>query len=180
MLNTNNNHITSFLKVSLITTLLFGGLVAQSYATTLFSDTIMKMNIEFSATDAEQTNTQVASMTVQNEQQSSIAFGNHQLDIKTTFVGWEDEAKEHEHVLAEVKVQKLDADGHYELIYSPSLMILRNKWAEFKIDSADGKEGIELKLQFNDFQNIKDDKAFTADPAWLDWNEKTAIKVEAC
>ncbi|MGJ8664268.1 MAG: hypothetical protein ACSHWU_11475 [Marinicella sp.] len=180
MLNTYNNHITSFLKVSLITTILFGGLLAQSYATTLFSDTIMKMNIEFSATEAESTATQTASMTVHNEQESSIAFGNHQLDIKTTFVGWEDEAKEHEHVLAEIKVQKLDDDGSYELIYSPSLMILRNEWAELKIDSEDGKEGIELKMQFNDFIKLKDDNAYLADPVWLNWGEETEVKVEAC
>ncbi len=183
MMNTNNNHITSFLKVSLFTTILFGGLLAQSYATTLFSDTIMKMNIEFSATD---TDTQKASMTVHNEQESSIAFGDHQLDIKSTFFAWEDDAAEHEQVLAEVIIQKLNEHGKFQVIHKPSLVIMRNKWAEIQIDPENSEETFKLKMQFEDYKSQKDDKAFNvptppAQPAWLNWgDEEQTFKAEAC
>ncbi len=170
----NNNIIASFLKISLITTVLFGGLLAQSYATTLFSDTIMKMNIEFSATDAQNSINQTASMTVHNDDRSSIAFGDHQLDIKTTFVSWEDNASEHEQVFAEILVQKLNEAGEYQVIYEPSLLILRNEWAELKINSEDGEESFEIKMQYEDFKSDKDDNAFLQEPEWLNWTEKTA------
>ena len=149
-----HNHFTAFIKVSLFTTMVFGGLLAQSWATSQFSDAVMKMNIEFVATESDkpgtQSTTQKASMTVHNEQESSIAFGDHQLDIKTTFFGWEENAKEHEQIYAEFKIQKLAADGKYHLVHKPALMILRNEWAEVKIDPADGIEGIDLKVQFKD------------------------------
>ncbi len=149
-----HNHFTAFIKVSLFTTMVFGGLLAQSWATTQFSDAVMKMNIEFVATEGDkpgtQSTTQKASMTVHNEQESSIAFGDHQLDIKTTFFGWEDDAKEHEQVLAEIKIQKLAEDGQYHLVTAPSLLIDRNEWAAVTIDALQGEAAIELKMQFKD------------------------------
>ena len=174
-----HNIFFNFIKVSLFTTILFGGLLAQSYATTLFSNTIMKMNIEFSATDAKNSITQKASMTVHNDQESSIAFGDHQLDIKTKFISWEDNAAEHEQVFAEILVQKLNEAGEYQVIYEPSLLILRNEWAELKINSEDGEESFELKMQYEDFKSEKDDNAFLQEPVWLNWDQKTA-EAEVC
>ncbi len=171
---TNNNFLSSFFKLSLITTLLFGSLLAQSYATNIFSDVIMKMNLEFTATEDETeiTSTQSASMTVHNEQFSSIAFGKHQLDIKTTFYKWQDDAKEMDQILAEVEVQKMDATGHYHLIHSPSFVISRNQSAEVKLGTENGEDSIELKLQFEDFEPIEDDSAMLGEPVWLNWGDK--------
>jgi hypothetical protein len=169
----------------MITTVLFGSLLAQSYATNLFSDVIMKMNVEFTANDTNNHVTQIASMTVHNEQQSSIAFGEHQLDIKTTFLKWEDDAKELDQILAEVKVQKLDAEGHYQLIHSPSFVILRNKWAEVMLDPENAKHSIELKLKYEDFKPVSDDNAALITPTdvsteWLNWGENELPSVESC
>lgn len=182
---TNNNFLTSFIKISIITTVLFGSLLAQSYATNIFSDVIMKMKLEFTANDTENNITQIASMTVHNEQQSSISFGNHQLNIKTTFFKWEDGAKELDQILAEVKVQKLDAEGHYQLIHSPSLVILRNKWAELKLDPENGENSIELKLKYEDFKPVEDDNAAlktpsSVEPGWLNWGDKSTVPTELC
>lgn len=180
---TLNHYILTFLKVSLFTTLLFGGLLAQSYATTtLFPNTVMKMNIEFSATEGlDEGTTQKASMTVYNEQQSSIAFGDHQLDIKTTFIKWEDEATEPEQVFAEILIQSLDEAGTATTTHTPSLMIMRDQWAELKIDAENGEEGIELKMKFEDFDpGLNDDNAFVPGTEWLNWQEKSAIDSPAC
>ncbi len=178
---TINNYIILFLKVSIITTLLFGGLLAQSYATTtLFPDTVMKMNIEFSTPEGQNITTKKASMTVHNKQESSISFGEHQLAIKTTFITWEGEAKEPEQVLAEIKIQELNDQGEATTVHTPSLMIIRNEWAELKIAPEDGQEGIELKMQFEDFEPVNDDNAFLSDPVWLNWDEKSAVITEAC
>lgn len=176
---TNNNFLTSFIKISIITTVLFGSLLAQSYATNIFSDVIIKMKLEFTANDTENSTTQIASMTVHNEQQSSISFGNHQLDIKTTFLKWQDGAKELDQILAEVKVQKLDAEGHYQLIHSPSLVILRNKWAELKLDP---ENGIELKLKYEDFKPDEDDNTALKTPSSVEpnWGDKSTVPTELC
>ena len=61
-----NNYIMSFIKVSIFTTLLFGGLLAQSYATNLVTNTLAKMDIEFTAKNNESHINQTASTTLRN------------------------------------------------------------------------------------------------------------------
>ncbi len=177
----SNNTLLTFIKVSLLFTILFGGLLAQSYATTLFSNTIMKMNIEVSATDAEaHTTKQTASMTMHNDELASLAFGDLQLDIKTTFFSWDEKAKEHEQIFAEILVQKLNESGELQVIKKPSVLVLRNEWAELKFNSEDGQEGIQLKMQFEDFQPEQDDNAYWQEPEWLNWSEKAEENTEVC
>ncbi|MFC3194145.1 hypothetical protein ACFODZ_07820 [Marinicella sediminis] len=167
----NTQHfLTSFLKAAGLTAVMIGSLVAQSYATNaLFSDTVMKMNIEFSATDNDQTQTQVAAMTVRNEQESSLEFGDHQINIKTTFINWSDEATEPEQIFAELILNKIAENGEVEFTHTPKFMIDKNKWAEFKIAPTADQEGIEFKMKYEDFHRLKDEKAHLDQPVWLDW-----------
>ena len=130
---TNNNFLTSFIKISIITTVLFGGLLAQSYATNLVTDSIMKMNIEFTANNDENVTHQTASMTVKNNQQSDFTFGNHHVEIKTTFVKKDGVPTNEQQFLAEVKIKQLGESDQFELIGSPAMLILRNNWAEFTL-----------------------------------------------
>ena len=170
-----SSFITSFLKASSLTILMIGGLLAQSYATTaLFSDTVMKMNIEFSSTEDKNSQPQVASMTVHNEQESSIEFGDHQINIKTTFIKWADDAVEPEQIIAELKLLKLTENGEIINEHKPTLMIDKNKWAEFRIAPSAEMEGIEFKMQYEDYQTPKDDNAMIDEPEWLNWDLKSA------
>ncbi len=146
-----NNYITTFIKISVITTLIFGGLLAQSYATNLVSNSIAKMNIEFSSKDSKNTIHQTASINIDDNQQSSFAFGDYQLDIKTTLIPEEGIPYAAQQLLAEVNVKQLGEFGQVELIGSPTKLILRNKWVEFKLDSEDIQEGIQFKLQYEDY-----------------------------
>lgn len=176
---TKGNFLTTFIKISFITTVLFGTLVAQSYATTtLFSDAIMKMNIAFNSSDDVVNEIKEISMTVHNEQESSVTFGEHQLDIKSSFIAWDENAKEHEQILAEILVKKISESGEIEIIHSPSLLIMRNNWAELKVDPEDGKEGFELKMQFEDIYPTDAYNTFPNEPIWLNWTEKT--KTDIC
>lgn len=174
MISIQNNFLTSFLKASSLTILMIGGLLAQSYATTaLFSDTVMKMNIEFSSTENENKQPQVASMTVHNEQESSIAFGNHQINIKTTFIKWAEDAVEPEQIIAELKLLKLAENGDIINMHKPTLMIDKNKWAKFRVAPSAEMEGIEFKMKYEDLQSIEDDNAMI-EPEWLNWDLKSA------
>jgi len=76
-----NNYIITFIKISVITTLFFGGLLAQSYATNLVSDSIM--NTELTTKDIEDTNQKTASVLAHEEEPLSFSFGNYQLNIKS-------------------------------------------------------------------------------------------------
>ena len=172
--------ITSFLKAAGLTAVMIGSLVAQSYATNaLFSDTVMKMNIEFSATENDQTETQVASMTVRNEQESSLEFGDHQINIKTTFINWSEEATEPEQIFAELILNKLSEEGDIEFTHTPKFMIDKNKWAEFKIAPSADQEGIEFKMKYEDFHQLRDDNVKVELPEWVDWGLE-ATDEEVC
>ncbi len=177
MISTQSNFLASFLKATSLTVLMIGGLLAQSYATTaLFSDTVMKMNIEFSSTEDQNEAPQVASMTVHNEQESSIEFGDHQINIKTTFIKWAEDAVEPEQIIAELKLLKLAEDGAIINVHKPTLMIDKNKWAEFRIAPSDESEGIEFKMKYEDFHQIEDDSVMIDEPEWLNWDLKSADK----
>ncbi|TDR19340.1 hypothetical protein [Marinicella litoralis] len=180
MISLQHSFLTSFLKASSLTVLMIGGLLAQSYATTaLFSDTVMKMNIEFSSTEDNSEKPQVASMTVHNEQESSIAFGDHQINIKTTFIKWTEDAVEPEQILAELKLLKLADNGDIINMHKPTLMIDKDKWAEFRIAPSDEMEGIEFKMKYEDYNHAEDDNAMNDEPAWLNWDLKSA-EAEVC
>ncbi|MCB1582866.1 MAG: hypothetical protein R3E90_09605 [Marinicella sp.] len=180
-MNLQNNVLTSFIKASLLTAVLVGSLVAQSYATTtLFADAIMKMNVAFSSESDDPTAAKQASMTVQNEQESSITFGKHKLDITSQFIAWDDDAKEHEQILAKVKVMKINESGETEVISNPSLLIMRNKWAEVQIKPEDGSEGFELKMQYEDIYPSEASLIQFDEPIWLNWGDKTKNKVSTC
>jgi len=82
-------------------------------------------------------------------------------------------------------VQKLDAEGRYQLIHSPSLVILRNKWAELKLDPENGENSIELKLKYENFKPVEDDNTAlktpsSAEPDWLNWGGKSTVPTELC
>ena len=171
---TNNNFMTSFIKISIITTFIFGGLLAQSYATNLVTDSIMKMNIEFSANNDESTNRQTASVAVQNNQQSDFTFGNHQVEVKTTFIQKDGVPSNQQQFLAEVNIKRLGESGRFELIGSPAMLILRNKWAEIKLDPENDENSIELKLKY------EDDNALISEPEWLNWTDKSKVTTEVC
>lgn len=180
-MNTQNNLITSFIKASLLTAFMVGSLVAQSYATTtLFSDAVMKMNVAFSSEQKDPTAAKEASMTVHNEQESSITFGQHKLDIKSSFIAWDDDAKEHEQVFANVKVMKINDSGEAEVIGNPSLLIMRNKWAEVKVKPEDGSEGFELKMQYEDIYPGEASLAPLDEPVWVNWGDKTMQERATC
>lgn len=173
----NNRFITTFFKISIITTALFGGLLAQSYATNLVSDSIMRMNIEFAADNKLSNTPETASVLVQNNQQSDFSFGNHQLEIKTTFIENKNLPASEQQFLAEVKIKQLGESGEINLIGSPSMLILRNKWAEFKLNTADKDESIQFKLQFEE-DDTANEEAMLAEPEWLNWGDKqSATKV---
>lgn len=175
---TKVNFITSFIKISFITTALFGTLIAQSYATTtLFSDAVMKMNVAFNSSEASNNEIKEISMTVHNEQESSITFDGHQLDIKSSFIAWDENAKEHEQVLAEILVKKISESGDFEVIHSPSLLIMRNKWAELKIDPENGKAGFEIKMQYEDIYPTDAFNTIFNEPIWLNWGDKNQTEV---
>lgn len=175
---TISNYVTSFLKISFITAALFGTLIAQSYATTtLFADAIMKMNIAFNSSAENSNDIKEISMTVHNEQESSITFGEHQLDIKSSFIAWDESAKEHEQILAEILIKKINETGDVEIIHSPSLMIMRNNWAEIKIDPENGKEGFELKMQYEDIYPTDAFNTVPNEPIWLNWGDKSQAEV---
>ncbi len=179
MISLQNNFLTSFLKASCLTAVMIGGLVAQSYATTaLFTDTVMKMNIEFATTDNDN-NPQVASMTVHNQQESSIEFGDHRINIKTTFIKWAEDAVEPEQIFAELKLLKLAENGDIINSHEPSLMIDKNKWAEFRIAPSDDMEGIDFKMKYEDIPTVEDDSAMINEPVWLNWDIKSAA-AEVC
>lgn len=180
-MNAQNNVLTSFIKASLLTAVLVGSLVAQSYATTtLFADTIMKMNVAFSSDSDDATAAKQASMTVQNEQESSITFGKHKLDIISQFIAWDDDAKEHEQILAKIKVMKINESGETEIIGNPSLLIMRNKWAEVQIKPEDGSEGFELKMQYEDIYQGEANLVPFDEPIWLNWADKSKDTLAAC
>jgi|GEM_PF-2434532 len=174
MASLQGNFLISFLKAICLTTIMIGGLIAQSYATTtLFSDTVMKMNIGFSSSDDKTTEQQVASMTVHNEQESSIAFGDHQIDIKTTFIKWSEDAAEPEQIIAELKLIKLADNGDIINMHKPTLMIDKNKWAEFRVAPSADREGIEFKIKYEDLQSTEDDNVMI-EPEWLNWDLKSS------
>ncbi len=180
-MNTQNNVFTSFIKASLITTFMVGSLVAQSYATTtLFSDAVMKMNVAFSGEQDDPTAAKEASMTVQNQQESSITFGKHKLDIKSSFIAWDDDAKEHEQILAKVKVMKINEAGETEVIGTPSLLIMRNNWAEVKINPEDGSDSFELKMQYEDIYPSEASLMPFQEPVWLNWADKQTHSDSSC
>ena len=145
-----NNYITAFIKVSIITTLLFGGLLAQSYATNLITDSIMKMNVEFSAYDSTNTTTQTASIEVLNEKESSFNFGDYQLDVKTDLFHKDALSFEEKNFLAQIKIKQLGEFGQFELVGTPEIITLRNQWAEITLDTDAEQENIKLKLQFEE------------------------------
>ena len=67
MITLQNNFFTSFFKASLLTALLMGGLVAQSYATTaLFNGASMNVEVEFNSADDTLSQTQVVTAQVQD------------------------------------------------------------------------------------------------------------------
>ncbi|MCX7553814.1 hypothetical protein OS175_07985 [Marinicella sp. S1101] len=154
----SQNNISAIFKVVLLTTALFGGLVAQSYATNLITETFLKMNVEVSTGD---TTKELASVRVKDQDSSSFEFGNHQIDVKTTFVNFsEDNAALEKQILAEIKVLELDEAGEFELKYSPSMLILQNKWAELEIGSGEDDENqFKLKLKYEDLIKEVQDKA---------------------
>ncbi len=180
-MNTQNNVLTSFIKASLLTTFMVGSLVAQSYATTtLFADAVMKMNVAFSSDQEDTTAAKEASMTVHNEQESSITFGKHKLDIKSSFIAWDENAKEHEQVLADVKIMKINESGETEVIGNPSLLIMRNKWAEVKVNTVDGSESFELKMQYEDIYPGEASLVPINEPVWVNWGDKTMQEESTC
>ncbi len=168
----NNNFLAAFFKISIITTLFFGGLLAQSYATNLVTDSIIKMNIEFTANNDENANHQTASVNVQNNQQSDFTFGNHHVEIKTIFVKKDGVPVNQQQFLAEVKIKQLGESGQFELIGSPTMLILRNKWAEFKLNTEEENETIQFKLQYEEDKDMPNDNAFLTEPIWLNWGDK--------
>ncbi len=180
---TSQNNITTFIKVILLTTVLFGGLVAQSYATNLMTETFLKMNVKVSQGDDVN---EVASVRAHDKQSSSFEFGNHQIDVKTTFVNWADATTELEkQILAEIQVRELDDAGKFELKYSPSVLILRNKWAELEIGSeTDEATKFKLKLQYEDlFTSEESASLFNSNnqiPAWLYKTSHSEIDLPNC
>lgn len=180
-MNTQQSLMTSFLKASLFTAFMIGSLIAQSYATTsLFSDTIMKMNVVFNSENEDSNVASEASMTVQNEQESSFTFGQHKLDIKSSFIAWDDDAQEHEQVLADIKVMKVNDNGEIEVIGNPSLLILRNNWAEIKVNSEEGQDGFELKMQYEDYYPAEAHNTENDETVWLNWGEKHTQPISTC
>lgn len=180
-MNTQHSFISSFLKASLLTAFMVGSLVAQSYATsTLFSDAVMKMNVAFTTDQDDPNMAKEASMTVQNEQQSSITFGQHQIDIRSSFIAWDENAKEHEQVLAKIKVMKVNEAGQTKLVSNPSLLIMRNEWAEIKVNPEDGSEGFELKMQYEDIYPTEASNSQPEEPVWLNWGDKLNINKITC
>lgn len=144
-----NNHLITFIKISVITTLLFGGLLAQSYATNLVTDSIINMNIEFAANNKEETNLQTASIAVKDKEVVNFSFGDFQVDIKSNFIDQENNQLENHKFLAEVKLKQLNETGDLGLISTPSMLILRNQWAEFELNGEQGQQSIKLKIQYD-------------------------------
>ena len=69
MITLQNNFFSSFIKASLLTALLMGGLLAQSYATTtLFNGASMSEKAEFKSDGDRLRQPQVVKIQVQNQQ----------------------------------------------------------------------------------------------------------------
>jgi hypothetical protein len=179
-MHTQTDFLSSFLKASLLTALLIGGLLAQSYATTaLFTGVSMNMDVEFKSTDEELSLPPLATTQVQNHQESTFMFGNHQVKVKTNFITSEQNSPSPESFLAELKLEKLVKEGEFINISSPSLMIKKDNWAEFKIAPSEDRKSIEFKLKYEDLQPNNDEHSAIHNTEWLNWGD-SSVDEDVC
>ena len=179
-MHTQTDFLSSFLKASLLTALMIGGLLAQSYATNaLFSGISMKMDVVFNATDEQLSQPQAVTAQVQNLQESNFTFGNHQLNVTTNFITSEQKASGPELFMAELKLAKLNEQGELINIGSPSLMVEKNKWAEIKFSPSEHQKAIEFKIKYQDMQPVKDDHSAIHNTDWLNWGD-SSVDEDVC
>ena len=134
----------TFIKISVITTLLFGGLLAQSYATNLFTDSITQPKTDVEINTTENNKQLLTAAHVIQKQQPSLSLGDLDIKLNSNYLN---QNTSQQQLLAEINLNQLQELGRLELISAPSQVIVRHKWAQIELNTEAVQKAINFKFQ---------------------------------